>query len=76
MGECQWGFDVTLYNAIKDFPGMVAIAAGNFKSEHTDQFGVSPADFATDTLCRSGLDNVISVAGSSPWDTRHDWWQG
>ncbi len=65
--------DPTVYNAIKEFPWLVAIAAGNRKTEHVGDYYVTPADFAVDTPYRSGLDNVISVWWSSQWDTLVQW---
>lgn len=65
--------DPTVYNAIKGFSGLVAIAAGNWKTEHVGDYYVTPADFAVDTAYRSWLDNIISVWWSSQRDTLVEW---
>ncbi|MCX6823586.1 MAG: S8 family serine peptidase [candidate division SR1 bacterium] len=61
-------YDAALYTAIKNFPGLVVIAAGNESTQHTGTYFFYPADFSANSSCRSGLDNIISVAASDNTD--------
>ncbi len=61
-------YDTALYTAIKGFPWLVVIAAGNESTEHTGTYFFYPADFSANTSCRSWLDNIISVAASDSND--------
>lgn len=66
--------DPWLYNAIKYFPWLVTIAAGNWTTEHIGNYFVTPADFAISSNYWSWLDNIISVAGTDQDDHIVLWW--
>jgi len=70
-GEQSWCsyYDTALYTAIKNFPWLVIVAAGNESTEHTWTYYFYPADFNKTTICWSGLDNIIAVAASTNIDT-------
>jgi hypothetical protein len=59
----SWGtneYDGALYEAIKNFPGLIVAAAGNEAAEHTSENHFFPCDF--------DLDNILCVGASSESD--------
>lgn len=70
QGARPW--DQGLYDAIKNFPWLFIAAAGNgtggVGQQHLSGRYLNPADYNTDTSCRSGLDNIISVAATNNID--------
>ena len=77
--------DQLMYTTIKNFPWLFITAAGNWLKiwsnyvwqQHLNNRYVAPADYNTTTSCRSGLDNIISVAASDTTDhlaTFSDYW--
>ena len=65
---CAAVLDSLLYTTIKTFPGLFIAAAGNDGKQHLNNRYVLPADYTTTTSCRSGLDNIITVAASDNVD--------
>jgi len=64
-------YDLALYNAIKNFPGLFVAAAGNGGINHNDgsnSHKFYPADFTIATSLGAGLDNIISVAATDQSD--------
>lgn len=81
--SCQtaWIWDQGMYESIKNFPWLFIVAAGNGTGntwqQHLNNRYVTPADYNTNTPCRSGLDNIISVAATNNTDikaTFSDYW--
>lgn len=67
--SCKNLFDRSLYEAVKNFPGLVVAAAGNNGREHDGKTNFFyPADFSRSTDCWSGLSNVVSVAATNQED--------
>ena len=69
--SCEWcteNPDPELYTALRDFPGLVAIAAGNDHAQHIGTYYFTPADFAGNTALWSWLTNIISVAATNNLD--------
>lgn len=59
--DCNY-VDDRLYSAMRDFPGLIAVAAGNRSLEWTGGYFVTPAGYGTDNPgVWTGLPNVISV---------------
>jgi len=59
----SWGtneYDTALYEAIKNFPGLIVAAAGNEGAEHTGENHFYPCDF--------DLNNILCVGASSESD--------
>ena len=74
---CDAVLDSLLYSTIKTFPGLFIAAAGNDNKQHLNNRYVLPADYNTDTTCRSWLNNIITVAASTNIDTKStfsDYW--
>ncbi len=66
--DCDDAFDIWLYDAIRDFPGLLVAAAGNDGREHKNNYYVAPADYAVTTSCWTGLANIIGVAATDQND--------
>ena len=69
-GLIRSGFDELLYNALRDFPGVVTIAAGNSgRNIGTDTHWAVPTDYAKTMIdangnhCWSGLTNIMPIGG-------------
>ena len=69
-GLIRSGFDELLYNALRDFPGVVTIAAGNSgRNIGTDTHWAVPTDYAKTMVdangnhCWSGLTNILPIGG-------------
>lgn len=60
--------DPALYQAVRDFPGIVVFAAGNAARNHDGITWFDTADFGHTTPCWEGLPNVISVTSSNSND--------
>ena len=80
---CQnaWIWDQGMYESIKNFPWLFITAAGNgtgnIWQQHLNNRYVTPADYNTNTSCRSWLNNIITVAASTNIDTKatfSDYW--
>ena len=64
-------YDLALYNAIKDFPGLFITAAGNGTFNHDDGVDIHkhfPSYFKNTTSIGAGLNNIISVAATDQND--------
>ncbi|MEI6774727.1 MAG: hypothetical protein WCL18_08345 [bacterium] len=46
-------YDISLYQSIRDFPGLFVAAAGNAGHQHLNNRYGFPADYNKDTSCRS-----------------------
>lgn len=66
--DCTENPDPALYEALKNFPGLVAAAAGNDTMEHIWTKYMTPADFGNDTALWSWLTNILSVAATNNLD--------
>jgi subtilisin family serine protease len=68
---CDEVNDQYTYNAFKDFPGLIVVAAGNSNKNHNlSTYFNFPSDFGHTTSCWTGLDNVISVGASDQSDNK------
>ncbi|MFH1946818.1 MAG: S8 family serine peptidase, partial [Candidatus Magasanikbacteria bacterium] len=64
-------YDIAMYNAIKDFPGLFVVAAGNAGYNHDDGVDAHksyPDGFKIDTPIGPGLENIIVVAATDQND--------
>ncbi len=64
-------YDSALYNAIKDFPGLFVVAAGNYNYNHDDGTDIHksyPDGFKITTPIGPGLNNIIVVAATDQND--------
>ena len=57
--------DTVLYAAIQSYSGLVVASAGNYVEEHGNGHFLIPADFSHDSICWTGLSNMISVASTN-----------
>jgi hypothetical protein len=65
---CDIAYDISLYQAIRDFPWLFISSAGNAGHQHNNSWYGFPADYNKDTSCWSGLNNMITVAASTSND--------
>ncbi len=69
VDSCEALFDRSLYEEIKNFPGLVVAAAGNNAKNHDGKSHFFyPADFSHSSACWGGLSNVVSVAATDQKD--------
>jgi len=68
--SCAMVYDISLYQSIRDFPGLFVAAAGNAGHQHLNNRYGFPADYNKDTSCRSWLNNIITVAASDNKDSK------
>ena len=69
-GLVRSGFDELLYNALRDFPGVVTVSAGNSgRNVGTNTHWAIPTDYAKTMVdadgnqCWSGLPNIMPIGG-------------